>query len=136
MVMRYAMDATAVEWHALKAALQADEFDNGRTPDELRASFENSYASIFAWDEETVVGTVRLLADGVCNAYLIDLWTASSHRRRGIGTEMVRRALQTVPGHHVALFTNNRVDFYRKLGFKDERFGMSTVVGKWLRRSP
>lgn len=130
----YTSDTSAVDWHALKLDLQADDFDNGRTPDELRTSFENSYASVFAWDATTVVGTGRLLADGVCNAYLVDVWTASPYRRKGIGTAMVRRLLQTVPGHHVGLHTRDQVAFYRKVGFSEEKFGMSTVVGTWLNR--
>lgn len=135
MDITFRTDTGEVDWRAVKRDLHADQFDNGRTPQELRTSFENSFASIFAWDAATVVGTGRLLADGVCNAYMVDLWTASTHRRHGIGTQMVHRLLQTVPGHHVGLFTSDRVDFYRKVGFTKEEFGMSTVVGTWLRRN-
>jgi len=136
MDIHYSTDAGEVDWPAVKALLRADRFDNGRTPEELRTSFDNSHACVFAWDDAQVVGTVRLLADGICNAFLVDAWTASAYRRRGIGTEMVRRLLQAVPGHHVALFTSDRVDFYESIGFSREDVGMSTVVRPWLRRSP
>ena len=135
MAIDYSADPRAVDWTPVKAALHADHFDNGRTAEELRTSFVNSFASVFAWDGNTVVGTGRLLADGVCNAYLVDLWTASPYRRRGVGTEMVRRLLNTVPGHHVALLTGDQVDFYAESGFSREDFAMSTVVRPWLRRS-
>jgi len=65
---------------------------------------------------------------------LVDVWTASAHRRRGLGTAVVRRLLERVPGHHVALFTEDRAQFYRGLGFEEEQTGMSLVVGTWLNR--
>jgi GNAT superfamily N-acetyltransferase len=123
-----------VDWSALKTDLAADDFDNGRTPEELHRSFAKSYSVVIAWAENRVVGTARLLADGVCNAYLVDVWTASQHRRKGIGTNMVRRLLDSVPGHHVGLFTEEYAGFYRSLGFEEEDVGMSLVVGLWLNR--
>jgi predicted GNAT family acetyltransferase len=133
--IRYRDDLADVDWHELKADLAADEFDNGRTAEELSASFGNSHSVVIARDGRRVVGTARLLADGVCNAYLVDVWTASSYRRRGIGSAMVSRLLERVPGHHVGLFTEDHVDFYRALGFDEECTGMSLVVGRWLNRS-
>jgi GNAT superfamily N-acetyltransferase len=115
--------------------LSADHFNNGRTPEELRRSFENSYATAIVGGRSEVVATARLLADGVCNAWLVDVWTASFNRRQGIGSAVVRRLLERVPGHHVALFTEEHADFYRRLGFEEERTGMSLVVGSWLNRS-
>ena len=128
-------DLAGVDWSALKASLAADRFDNGRTADELRQSFEASYATALAWAEGSVVGAARLLADGVCNAYLVDVWTATVYRRRGIGGAIVQDLLSRVPGHHVALFTENHVRFYESLRFRVEGdTGMSLVVGEWLNR--
>src|SRR5258707_3877288 len=45
------------------------------------------YTTLFrsiARDGDHLVGMARLLSDGVCNAYLVDVWTLSSYRRRGI----------------------------------------------------
>jgi GNAT superfamily N-acetyltransferase len=132
--IRYTNGLQGVDWADLKADLAADDFDNGRTPEELERSFATSHSVVIAWDRGRVVGTGRLLADGVCNAYLVDLWTASSHRRKGIGGTMVARLLETVPGHHVGLFTEDHAAFYYSLGFREEHTGMSMVVGVWLGR--
>src|SRR3954453_829466 len=80
-----------IDWTVAKAQLAADDFDNGRSPGALRASFERSGHVAVAWDGEQLVGMARLLSDGVCNAYLVDVWTASSHRRQGVGSALVRR---------------------------------------------
>jgi predicted GNAT family acetyltransferase len=79
-----------------------------------------------------VVGNARLLSDGVCNAYLVDVWTASPHRRQKIATTLVARLLATVPGQHVALFTDDAEPLYASLGFAVQTNGMSKVVGTWL----
>jgi GNAT superfamily N-acetyltransferase len=87
---------------------------------------------VFARDGSEYVGNGRLLSDGVCNAYLVDLWTAASHRRRGIGSELVRRLAATVPGQHLGLFTDDMQAFYASLGFAERPTFMDAVVGTWL----
>lgn len=115
-----------------KADLAADDFDNGRGPDALRRSFEQSRHIAFAWDGDRLVGMARLLSDGVCNAYLVDVWTASSHRRRGIATTMMRRLIDAVPGQHVGLQTDDAQALYESLGFRQQPEFWSLVSGTWL----
>lgn len=104
-----------------KADLAADDFDNGRSPHALRVSFECSQYVAIARDGERVVGMARVLSDGVCNAYLLDVWTMSAYRRRGIGTAMVRRLMSRVPGQHVGLQTDDAEAFYASLGYVTSR---------------
>jgi len=81
----YKADLEGVDWQEMKATLQQDDFDNGRSPDQLRISFTNSYATCIAYSNERIIGTVRALSDGVCNAYIVDVWTYSPFRKQGIG---------------------------------------------------
>lgn len=132
--VRVHSDLARVNWERLKQDLAADDFDNGRTAAELCTSFSNSHSVAFVEHEGRTIATARLLADGVCNAYLVDVWTKREHRRRGIGTVLVRHLLDRVPGHHVTLFTEAYPEFYEALGFREERIGMSLVAGEWLNR--
>ncbi len=125
-------DLANVDWEAMKGILSLDEFDNGRTPAQLRTSFENSFGACIAYDEGQIIGTARVLSDGVCNAYIVDVWTLSSYRRRGIARTMIDMLLQELPGQHVYLFTDDAVDFYRRLSFTERGVGMERVVGTWL----
>jgi len=127
-------DLARVDWAQVKADLADDRFDNGRTPEELARSFAASAHVSVAWADDRVVGTARMLADGVCNAYLVDVWTASRYRRRGIASAMISDLLVRVPGHHVALFTAHAQSLYARLGFAVEEVGMSMVVRPWLNR--
>jgi predicted GNAT family acetyltransferase len=130
----YRTDLVGVDWGRMKATLAGDDFDNGRTPEQLRESFENSYAAVVACDGEKIVGTARVLSDGVCNAYVVDVWTLSPYRRRGVARTMLGTLEAGLAGQHVYLFTDDAADFYRGLGFREQGTGMSKVVGAWLRR--
>jgi GNAT superfamily N-acetyltransferase len=132
--IEYSATVEGVDWAALKAALVADNFDNLRTPEEYRRSHEGSHAVIFGYHDGQFIANGRILSDGVCNAYLVDIWTATPYRRTGIGREVVTRLVATVPGQHVGLFTEDMQDFYANLGFQPQQGGMSKVIGNWLGR--
>jgi predicted GNAT family acetyltransferase len=121
-----------IDWEQAKADLAADDFDNGRSPEALRASFAQSQHVAIARDGDRVVGMARLLSDGVCNAYLLDVWTQSAYRRRGIGAAMVRQLMSRVPGQHVGLQTDEAESFYASLGYAHQPVFMSAIVGTWL----
>ena len=74
----------------------------------------------------------RLLSDGVCNAYAIDVWTHSAYRRRGIASTLMRMLADAVPGQHIGLQTDDAQDFYRSLGYRPQPEFWSTVSGRWL----
>jgi predicted GNAT family acetyltransferase len=121
-----------IDWDQAKADLAADDFDNGRSADALRRSFENSQHVAFARDGSRVVGMARLLSDGVCNAYAVDVWTHSAYRRRGIASTLMRMLADAVPGQHIGLQTDDAQDFYRSVGYRPQPEFWSTVVGRWL----
>lgn len=132
--MSVTIDSTldGIDWDEAKADLAADEFDNGRSSEALRASFARSQHVAFARDGGRLVGMARLLSDGVCNAYLVDVWTASSHRRRGIASAMIEYLVEQVPGQHVGLQTDDAQAFYESLGFEPQPEFWSRVSGSWL----
>jgi GNAT superfamily N-acetyltransferase len=128
----FTSDLEHVDWEAMKVVLQKDDFDNGRTPKQLQTSFENSFVCVIAYAPEGIIGTVRVLSDQVCNAYIVDVWTYSPYRRQGIGSRMMQITLEKLPGQHVYLFTEDAEEFYRTLGFKRRGVGLELVIGQWL----
>ena len=122
-----------VDWQEMKLTLEMDEFDNGRSSQQLEASFRNSYATIVAYIDSQIVGTARALSDGISNAYVVDVWTLTPYRRRGIASKMMGILLNQLQGQHVYLFTDGAPDFYETLGFEDQPVGMGKVVGEWLK---
>ena len=121
-----------VDWERAKADLAADHFDNGRSANALRLSFEQSQHVAFARDDGRVVGMARMLSDGVCNAYVVDVWTKSEYRRRGIASTLMRMLADAVPGQHIGLQTDDAHDLYRSLGYAPQPEFWSRVAGTWL----
>jgi predicted GNAT family acetyltransferase len=132
MTIRFDSSLDGVDWEQAKADLAADHFDNGRSSNALRRSFEQSQHVAFARDGARVVGMARMLSDGVCNAYVVDVWTHSAYRRRGIATTLMRLLADEVPGQHIGLQTDDARDFYRSLGYEPQPEFWSLVVGRWL----
>jgi len=130
----YKTDLMNVDWQAMKSTLVADHFDNGRSPAQLQASFSNSYATVIATIGGDIIGTARVLSDGVCNAYVVDVWTQSKYRQQGIARKMMEILMAKLEGQHVYLFTDEAVEFYKTLGFDPQSIGMGKVIGKWLQK--
>jgi ribosomal protein S18 acetylase RimI-like enzyme len=81
---------------------------------------------------------VRALSDGVCNAYIVDVWTLTAYRKQGIARKMMERALENLQGQHVYLWTDDAQAFYDAIGMirADENTGYYKVVGTWLQNDP
>ncbi|HEY7794466.1 MAG TPA: GNAT family N-acetyltransferase [Gaiellaceae bacterium] len=132
MTVRIDGSLDGIDWEQAKADLAADDFDNGRSPDALRRSFEQSQHVAIARDGDRVVGMARLLSDGVCNAYVVDVWTHSAYRRRGIASELMRLLVDAVPGQHIGLQTDGAQALYESLGFRPQPEFWSITSGTWL----
>jgi predicted GNAT family acetyltransferase len=135
MPITYTKSAEGVNWPKLRDDLVKDHFHNGRTAEELARSFANSYAMAFAWTEGRVIGKARALSDGVCNAYVVDVWTHSAFRRRGIARRVMSLLEEELEGQHIYLFTDDAEVFYDCLGYKRRGVGLEKVVGTWLKRA-
>jgi predicted GNAT family acetyltransferase len=137
MPITYQNHLSNVDWDEVKAKVKEDDFDNGRTPEQLKKSFENSYATCIAYDGDKIIGKARALSDGVCNAYVVDVWTHNPYRHRGIASKMMESLFEQLPGQHIYLFTDSgTLEFYDQLGFKRQGIGVSKVIGKWLDSNP
>ncbi|NJN50477.1 MAG: GNAT family N-acetyltransferase [Gammaproteobacteria bacterium] len=131
-MISYRADLAGVDWERLRQDLIDDGFHNGRTTDQLRRSFENSAVVAMAFEGARCIGNGRLLSDGVGNAYVVDVWTHSALRCRGIAKTLMQMLLDAVPGQHVYLQTDDAVAFYEKLGFVEQPKGMMRIVGRYL----
>ena len=132
MAIRFDTSTEGVDWDQAKADLAADRFDNGRSADALRRSFEHAQHVAFARDGDRVVAMARMLSDGVCNAYVVDVWTHSAYRRRGIASTLMRMLAERVPGQHIGLQADDAQALYESLGYERQPEFWSLVVGRWL----
>jgi GNAT superfamily N-acetyltransferase len=89
-----------------------------------------------AYDGARLVGTGRIIGDGVLHALLVDVIVDPAYRRRGIGSGIVERLVAECRAHRIfytQLFCarGNR-GFYERLGFAvrpEDAPGMQLVTG-------
>jgi len=99
-------------------------------PERHLATLRGSYRTVIALDEEagTIVGFVNAISDGVLSALVPLLEVRPSYRRRGIGTELVRRLLEELEGlYSIDVVCDEELrPFY-------ERFGMEPLLAMAVR---
>ena len=84
----------------------------------FNAPFLHSTLVLSAWDEERLVGCVRVLSDTVVRSVIYDLVVEKAYRRQGIATELLRRCREAYPYSEWLLQTEEHiVPFYEKQGF-------------------
>ena len=132
MTLEYTNQHARINWSQLRQDLINDDFHNGRSTAQLQSSFENSQIVVYVMDEGRCIATARALSDNICNCYVVDVWTRTSHRNQRIASEMMNRIIDSVPGQHIYLQTDDAVPFYKKLGFEPQPEGLSLVSGLWL----
>jgi predicted N-acetyltransferase YhbS len=94
-----------------------------RRPIDDRAAFadmlRHANLVITAWDGELAVGIARTLTDFSYVAYLADLAVRTSHQRRGIGKELMRKTKEALGPRAllVLLAAPKAVDYYPHVGF-------------------
>jgi len=93
----------------------------------LAQAMEQSWLVVYAYDGDVLVGTGRIVSDGIINAYLCGLGVDEAYRKQGIGTEISKRLVNTCKkqGLHVQFFCEEHlVQYYQGQGFIQFAVGM------------
>ena len=78
-----------------------------------------SYATWLAFDQDRCVGFINALSDGVFYAYIPLLEVLPEYQGHGIGTELVRRMLETLESMYAidVVCDESVAPFYKAIGF-------------------
>src|SRR5690349_6553046 len=87
---RFDKDFPTDSWIAL---FRASEYNKWWTHRNAEAALAHRYLIITAWDGDTMVGMLSVESDGVNAAGIDDVVVHPSYRGRGIGSDLMRRAL-------------------------------------------
>ena len=91
-------------------------------PDMVRAAHENSLLIIGAYESGHLIGFIRAVGDGASIVLIQDIIVSPEHRRRGIGSSLMRAMMERYSGvYQMELMTDDQPDtaaFYESLGFK------------------
>jgi len=88
--------------------------------------FERSYAVVFLFDNEEMIGFGRAISDGICQAAIYNIAVDEKYHGKGLGREIINQLVEEVKQCNIILYTHpNTVDFYEKLGFLKMKTGMA-----------
>lgn len=95
---------------------------------DFRPVLDRSLAFVCARRESRLIGFVNLAWDGGEHAFILDTAVHPEFRRRGVGRELVRRAVAEAEGRglkwvHVDFEPHLR-GFYERCGFRDTAAGL------------
>lgn len=81
-----------------------------------------NFLDIACYDGDCLVGYVCAVSNGVTDAYIQDLMVAPDYQRKGIGTELMRRAIEYLKDSGIYMIsviygTDELRSFYEKFGF-------------------
>ena len=112
--------------YELYDALQWNEFLQLNAA-QLYIAMKQSWYSIYVYEGEKLIGTGRIVSDGVINAYLCGLGVHPDYRDRGIATEISRRLVERCENSklHIQFFCKEElVPYYEKMDFQPFAVGM------------
>lgn len=97
--------------------------------EQLSRAMDQNWYVVYAYAGEELIGTGRVISDGITNAYLCGLGVVPSYRNRGIGTEISSRLVTHCKSNnlHIQLFCEEHlVPYYKNMGFEVFAVGMKT----------
>lgn len=125
MKIEFRYDMTGVDWKDVTQTLKSVGMSY-HEPDEHRRAFAASHTTVFAYQAGRMIGFGRALADGVYQAVLYDIAVVPEFQRQGVGTLIVQKILERLPGCNVILYAAaGREGFYEKFGFRRLKTGMA-----------
>ena len=100
--------------------------------DNFNKPFINSTIVISAWDNDLLVGCVRVLSDKMFRSVIYDLALLPEYQGKGIGKELVKKCREQIPNSEWLVgTTTERVSFYECIGFKKSSDVFLNIPCKW-----
>ena len=86
--------------------------------DNFNIGFLNSTFVFSAWDDDRLVGCVRVLSDLHFRSVIYDLAVLPEYQNKGIGKELVHRCINACESSEWLVQTDMAKGFYEKIGFE------------------
>lgn len=124
MNITYKTEKEDINWVEVAAVLKRSHLSD-HTPEEQKLVFLNSYAVVFVYDDDRIVGVARAISDGLLQAAIYNVALDEEYQGHGIGREMMKFLLDQLKGQNVILYTHPQtVLMYEKMGFRRAKTAM------------
>ncbi len=129
-MISYKLGLEYINWSELfdlyKKVGMLKRFIENREFDKIQSAFQKSYKVVTAWDEKRLIGSCRMLSDGICYGAIFDVAVLPEYQKKGVGKGLMNLLLkkeESMTIHLTSTFGNE--DFYKKLGFKKHKTAYS-----------
>jgi len=96
-------------------------------PSTLDQAMTNSWFVLYVYDRDLLIGTGRVISDGVINAYICGIGVEAAYRNRGIGNDILNRLVEKCASKklHIQLLCEEHLKtYYEAKGFSVFAIGM------------
>ncbi|MBW6410654.1 GNAT family N-acetyltransferase [Clostridium weizhouense] len=91
-----------------------------------RRAFENSYTTIFIFDDDKLIGFGRAISDGIYQAAIYDVAVLPEYQGKGVGKKILESIIKCTPQCNFILYASpGKEIFYEKMNFKKMKTGMA-----------
>lgn len=128
-MITFSTDNGGIDWdEAVEVFLKAPLGKRRRDPEKLQKAFESSYAVVYVFDSDKIIGLGRALCDGQYQAAIYDVVLLPEYQGQGIGAQIMKRILGQLPVDNIILYAVPGCEgFYQYLGFKKMRTAMAQL---------
>lgn len=130
MKLAYQTTCDRIDWNRVVILLKEGGMSYS-TPEIHQKTFEVSYAVLFVYDGNTLIGMGRILSDGFRQSAIYDIVVDPKYQGLGIGRDIVNRLMDSTPNCNFILYASpGKESFYTTLGFKKMKTGMVLFANK------
>ena len=130
-------DLPARQLHHLffSAGWTSDAKITSETLENFSNPFKNSTLVISAWENERLIGAVRVLSDKIIRSIIYDLVVDPEFQNRGVGKELIKRCIRHFPNSEWLVQTTEEIsNYYEKLGFTVNKDVFLTIPSIYQKR--
>lgn len=125
MNLRYQSDFLNIPWERIPQLLQTVGM-SFTDVEKHKISFEDSYATMFVFDDDKLIGIGRILSDGVRQSAIYDIAVDPDYQGLKIGQKIVEKLISATPDCNFILYASpGKEGFYKKMNFKKMKTGMA-----------
>ena len=104
----------------LQSLFRQTDWAQRRTPLDIQQMLDRSQLTLGVWDDERLIGFVRVVTDDIYRAWIEDLVVDRSYRKQGIASAMLGKLLKRL--EHIELIMLDSIPpqqaFYARFGFR------------------
>ena len=121
-------DCHDVNWQSVSDTLKAVGMAH-HAPEKHKQAFEGSFAKVFLYAADRLIGFGRAISDGAYQAAVYDCAVAVEFQGQGLGKLIVASILAKLPDCNVILYASpGKEEFYEKQGFRRMKTGMAKFI--------